>query len=270
MNDIAPFVIDDSSRPRITVRGPSGERFLQGFCTADVTKLESDGTCEAFFPTQKGRVLAYGVVAKDESGFEIALSATDGRPLLEHLHKYAAIEAVEVALSAGSPCFLELSTANAATPDGARRWPFAGGRLVEWRTERPSTAGLDAWDTFRIRHGIPLVGQDLTEKNIVQEAARTAWAVSFEKGCYLGQEPIARLDAMGHTNRELRVLELDAGAVPRPGDAVVFEGAAVGEVTSVAVTEAGTFALALLRTAANEPGTVVHVAGGDATVRAPT
>src|SRR5262249_28188768 len=72
-------------------------------------------------------------------------------------------------------------------------------------TMRGVVAGSIAdWEALRIEAGFPSYGVDITEDNLPQEVGRTSRCVSFNKGCYLGQEPIARLDSMGHTNRELR------------------------------------------------------------------
>jgi len=65
-------------------------------------------------------------------------------------------------------------------------------------------------ESLRIAAGFPHYGRDLTDEHLAQEVGRTAQCISFTKGCYLGQEPIARLDALGHTNRELRRLTTTA------------------------------------------------------------
>ena len=85
---------------------------------------------------------------------------------------------------------------------------------------------------------MPVYGVDLTDENLAQEAGRTASAISFTKGCYLGQEPIARIDAMGHVNRELRSLRIAGEAIPSAGARVFSDAAAsaaVGTITSAAI-----------------------------------
>lgn len=78
-------------------------------------------------------------------------------------------------------------------------------------------AGRQAFETIRIESGFPCYGIDLSDANLAQEAARTDRAISFQKGCYLGQEPIARLNAMGHVNRALASFTIDAPEVPPTG-----------------------------------------------------
>ena len=263
MNPPPDFRYDDSARPRLRVTGGAAARFLHGFCTADVERMAAGDCHEAFFPSDKGRVLGYGLISRHEDRFEVALFAESGDELLAHLNKYALFDPVDVEL-------LDVErTLVGGLEDGdvvVCRWPIAG--LVEVDS-RGGTAPEADWEGLRVSLGLPVVGVDLTDKNIVQEAARTASAVSFTKGCYLGQEPIARLDAMGHTNKELRVLTFDGNAAVRPGDAVTFEGAAAGQVTSVASQGGRTVALAILKTIANGEGTLVQTGGADAAVGLP-
>ncbi len=94
-------------------------------------------------------------------------------------------------------------------------------------------AGAQAFHARRIEAGLPLYGIDMTDQMLAQEAGRTQQAISFTKGCYLGQEPIARIDAVGHTNRQLQVLEKDAPELPEAGDEVHDpSGKPIGTVTS--------------------------------------
>ncbi len=129
-----------------------------------------------------------------------------------------------------------------------------------------AVAGTTAdWEALRIDAGFPTYGVDITDQNLPQEAARDARCLSFTKGCYLGQEPIARLDALGHTNRELRRLSLDTHQPPAAGTALldVAVDETVGTITSAATSPSGTgsVALAYLKTRWTAAGTRVRVAG---------
>jgi hypothetical protein len=113
---------------------------------------------------------------------------------------------------------------------------------------------------LRIEAGFPWFGVDLTAENLAQEAARTAAAISFKKGCYLGQEPIARIDALGHVNQELRRVRFATDAAPAPGTSLQDEdGRDAGRVTSSAASpvDGRGVALALLRRSHLAPGTAV-------------
>ncbi len=122
--------------------------------------------------------------------------------------------------------------------------------------------GATAAETLRIEAGVPRFGAELTGEVMPAEAGVVGRAVSFTKGCYIGQEPVARLHYRGHANRGLRTILVD-GAPPEPGATVSHDGRDVGRVTSAAVSPAlgRTVALAIVRREV-EPGQRVSV--GDA------
>jgi folate-binding protein YgfZ len=98
-------------------------------------------------------------------------------------------------------------------------------------------AGLDALEIRRIEAGIPRQGREITPENFPQEAGLDAGWISYTKGCYLGQETIARIHHMGHVNRSLCGLILEPGAdVPQPGGTLWLEEREVGRVTSAALS----------------------------------
>lgn len=110
---------------------------------------------------------------------------------------------------------------------------------------------------LRIRERFPIINQDMSIENMVPEAERNASAISYVKGCYLGQEPIARLDAMGHVNRALRCVESTAAAEKlRNLTLLNADDAAVGIVTSAASVADGAIGLAVVR--ANSINSVLH------------
>jgi folate-binding protein YgfZ len=100
-------------------------------------------------------------------------------------------------------------------------------------------AGSAAFHALRIEAGFPLCGVDITDANLAQEVDRTSQAISFSKGCYLGQEPIARIDALGHVNQQLRGIRLHAGPVPPTGTEITTADAdprQIGQITSAALS----------------------------------
>ncbi len=141
--------------------------------------------------------------------------------------------------------------------------------------------GPNDWLTaFRIALGWPIVGKEIGELNLAQEMVRDKSAISFTKGCYIGQETVARLDAMGHVNKTLAGLLLDLPAdQPIPSNAeleqllptgskITLDGKDLGLLGSVAYlpTMKRYVALAILRVFGNQPGTVVfdqHTREGD-------
>ena len=98
-------------------------------------------------------------------------------------------------------------------------------RLHQWLQSQGFLVGDAAtFEALRIEAGIPVYGRDVNPENLPQEIARDRQAISFTKGCYLGQETVARLDALGHVNKILRGLIFDAGPVPRIGTPLTSEG----------------------------------------------
>jgi folate-binding protein YgfZ len=134
-------------------------------------------------------------------------------------------------------------------------------------------AGSEAFEVLRIEAGTPIFGKDITDKNLPQEIGRDARAINFVKGCYLGQETVARLDALGHVNQMLLGLILAAGSPCPPAGSVVEDaGKRVGSVTSSAYSplRSAPIALAFIRTSHMAAGTSVQVAlpDGDARIAA--
>ena len=95
--------------------------------------------------------------------------------------------------------------------------------------------GSEELESLRIHERFPVIGQDMSNENLAPEAERNSIAVSYTKGCYLGQEPIARLDAIGHVNRALRVIELSGDCSRQEiigRSLLTADNAVVGTVTS--------------------------------------
>jgi len=132
-----------------------------------------------------------------------------------------------------------------------------GGRACGWQ----------AFETARIEAGIPRFGADMDETNIPLECGIERRAVTYSKGCYIGQEVINRIHSVGHVNRELRGLRLadDLKALPQRGDKLFHAGKEVGSVTSVVKSPAlkASIALGYVRREANQIDTelTLHAAG---------
>lgn len=109
----------------------------------------------------------------------------------------------------------------------AAAWAALPADVPRWTAER-----LEA---FRIEVGVPRLGVDVDDATIPQEAFLERDAVSFTKGCFVGQELVCRIDTRGHVNRYLRRLDIAGGTVPPAGAAVIVDGRERGVVTSAAV-----------------------------------
>jgi folate-binding protein YgfZ len=137
----------------------------------------------------------------------------------------------------------------------------AGWHWNHWTERGAAPAGLRAEEALRVEAGTPVYGKDVTDANLAPEVGRTAQAISYTKGCYLGQEPIVRLRDLGHVNRVLTGLRVE-GSEPVPQGAKLWrDGKEAGQVTSPALSPAlGTaIALAYVRRGSSDPGTALEV-----------
>ena len=125
-----------------------------------------------------------------------------------------------------------------------------------------------ALESARLEAGTPLFGLDITPDNLPQEVARDTRAISFTKGCYLGQETVARIDTIGHVNRLLVGLKFSGPDVPAAGTAVLAADQPIGQVTSAAWSPrlAAPLALAYIRRAHAKPGSQLTSSTGPAEV----
>jgi folate-binding protein YgfZ len=140
--------------------------------------------------------------------------------------------------------------------DAVTAWVAACGLRVGARAEL---------EVLRIEAGVPAQGVDIDESTIPQEAFLERDAVSFTKGCFIGQELVCRIDTRGHVNRFLRRLAITGAAVPAAGADVRLDGKAVGAVTSAASVpgEDRVVALAMLRREVEPPVAVTVAVDGD-------
>ena len=140
--------------------------------------------------------------------------------------------------------------------------------------EELATAGVVAcpdavWHAVRLESGLPLLGVDFDRTTLPQEVNRDRQAISFTKGCYLGQETIARIDALGHVNKKLVRLRFStARTIPRPGNVLRVGGEKVGIATSTCWSPQlkAPLALAMIRRGHNQPGCELESDSGQACV----
>jgi tRNA-modifying protein YgfZ len=145
----------------------------------------------------------------------------------------------------------------------------SGGRVAGHLQSIGHELGLEklddeSYEVLRIEAGTPVFGRDVTERNFPQEIGRDDRAINFVKGCYLGQETVARIDALGHVNQILKGLQLEPDAPgAEPGSVLEADGAHAGFVTSSAVSPGWkrAIALAMVRTSLARPGVRLVVKG---------
>lgn len=278
INDVALFDVGD--RVQIEVTGRDRLKFLHNFCTNEIKKLQPGQGCEAFVTSIQGKALGHIFVFAEAESLWIESVAGSAAPLIAHFDRYLITEDLRLTdRSADFTEFLLTGPRAAALLEQlgvpvthlplnghaqfhAANLPLRSVRRVDWleiptwllSVARPNAdlvrqrltddgaapAGQETFHALRIAAAFPLYGIDITDEQLVQEVARTSQAISFTKGCYLGQEPIARIDTMGHVNRELRRLKFSnqVDNLLQPG-AVIFnqrtpEAKQIGQITSSA------------------------------------
>jgi folate-binding protein YgfZ len=259
----------------IWVEGPDAGGFLQGLLSNDITALDRGGACAALILDAKGHIQTEARVHRGGDDTYTLLTRPElGGLVAEILHRFHFSEDLEII---GPEEVDRLTVAGGAAIPGPEGQVVVPGLLpgtVDLVVDEPRAAiallAIDeappeALELARIAAGVPLVGVDTGPLTLVQEVGLDDGAVSFEKGCYLGQETVARVAFRGRVNRRLRGLAL---AAPAPVGAVLTsEGREVGTLTSVGVTaDLGAIGLAVIRHEV-EPGGRVDVEGGDAPAR---
>ncbi len=274
----------------IDLRGEDRVRFLQGMITNDVEKLAVGQGCHAAILTTKGKLLADFVVAKHSDRLAIEIDASLVDKIRAHLDKHIIMDDVELAAVTAPVRGVYGDDAAAAIAratglDVAALPPYAfvlGERVGVVRTPELGIPGyhvfgeakLDGeplddagFEERRIEAGTPRYGVDMGEDRLPIEAGITD-AVSFDKGCYLGQEVIARATNLGHINRRLVGLVLDGD--PRPSGTKLSAATKpeAGWITSsVRSRRLGkTIALGYVHRTLWEPGTQLAVDGGGAAI----
>ena len=291
--------LDAGPRPTVLVRGPDAQRFIDGFTTAAIGPLEPGSGTEGFFADAKGQVLALAAVLRTDDGVWIDTFPGGSVSLAEHLERYHIRERLEIVDATATRANIVVVGPTAAGMIGAligmpvptRPWghvqsaiggvavavvtvPWAGpgGVLVQaaGADRLPLVMALEAagcaaaqpatLEQLRIAAGWP-APCDIPAKTLPQELGRGAAAISFTKGCYLGQETVARLDALGHVNR--RLVGLAAEQPLAAGEAVRAAGVECGVITSAGPTgRAGAWlGLAMLPVKAYKGAAAVDVGG---------
>jgi folate-binding protein YgfZ len=259
----------------IWVEGPDAASFLQGLLSNDVEGLAPGAACAALILDAKGHVRADVRVHADGDGaFTLVLRPGLADEVAATLERYHFSEDLEIL--GPEPTDLVTLTGAAGMPPGLTAvavpgsLPGAVDLVVDDAAAALASLGVEeappeALELARIAAGVPVVGVDTGAATLVQEAGLQEEAVSFSKGCYLGQETVARIAFRGHVNRSLRGLAL--GAPAAVGAALTRDGREVGRLTSTGVApDLGPIGLAVIR-AEVAIGSSVDVEGSEAPAR---
>jgi tRNA-modifying protein YgfZ len=275
------------ARGLLRLTGKDRLKFLHRVSTQKVDGLPAGAAVHAAFLDVKGHVVAdaIAVLRADEAILDVEPAALE--PLRAHLVRYVVMDQVKVedvsaafrVVPAFGPAGKDLARGRA--PASAVAWESArqGAPVLEVMLPAPEAQafreGLVAagatplsgedLEALRVLGGIARFGADLDTTRLPMEAALVATAVSFEKGCYLGQEIVARGTFRGQIQKGLVQLTLPPGTAP--GAPLTAGGKEVGVVTSAAETPEGRIGLAYLRRAHWNEGERLTAAGGEAVVR---
>ena len=201
------------------VAGPDAEDYLQRMLSNDVTAGE---LVDALLLTPRGRLIAPLRVWR--RGPEELLLLTE--PELGEVVRAALLRS---RFAARCEVELEEHTSSVLCGEAEGLPGEIPGTVEVVDSAVQSTVGADELERARIEAGVPAWGKELDDSVLPAEAGLDETHISFTKGCYPGQEPVARLRHRGHVNRRLRVLDVESA---RPGDEIELEGKAVGRVTS--------------------------------------
>jgi folate-binding protein YgfZ len=218
--------VDVAARERSYVRvaGPDAADYLQRMVSNDVEALQVGGSCPALLLTSKARVIAPLVVwRRGDEDYLLLTEPELGEPVRALLTRMRLRAQCEIGLEQHTSL---LVFGGAGIDTG-----FPGAREV-LDSELEPTIAADEVERRRIEARVPRWGRELDERVLPAEAGLDETHISFSKGCYPGQEPVARLHYRGKANRGLRVLELRD--VPEYDAELVHEGKVVGRVTSAA------------------------------------
>ncbi len=236
-----------TNRDVVTVKGADAESYLQGQCSQDVAALAVGGQTDTLLCSPEGKVVVLSrVVRIDDAVFDLDVAHGFGDIALERLNRFKLRSKVDITLAprpevrirgAGVDLVLRrglgidvedlVRQGRIGQLRGCRlmpvRWNGTGG--VDIIGPEPGSlvpdgcewCDVEAWEALRVEAGIPEMGSELDGRTIAAEAGLVERTVSFTKGCYTGQELVARLEARGNrVARRLRGVVLDAAATTAP------------------------------------------------------
>ena len=295
-----------SSRSRVELTGADRVQFLNSFCTNDIKRLAIGDGCEAFLTNHQGKTVGHVLVRVQQGdSLVLDTSPEQAATIIQHFERFVISDRVEFhdrtaatgeLLVAGNDARRVLSAVGLdslpvyrwqhtlATVQGrqvvVQKVDYVGEDSYFLTTKAEDLAAIQVAlttagavlcdvatvDAARIEAGFPLFGADITNDNLPQEINRNQQAISFTKGCYLGQETVARIDAMGHVNRLLAHVKFTTAEIPSPGTELFAADKPVGKVTSACWSPKFEcpLAFALVRRGQAKPGTQLTSAIGPA------
>jgi folate-binding protein YgfZ len=245
---VTPFWVE-VARDVVRVSGPDAVTFLQGQISQDVAALAVGSSAWSFVLQPQGKVDAwFRVTRTGDDELVLDVDGGFGESLVTRLERFKLRTKADFELVADWRCLAvrgvpQPASAQLDPPERAivceSGWEGVDGfDLLGPSPEPPEGVAegtREQYESLRIECGVPAMGRELTERTIPAEAGVVDRSVSFTKGCYTGQELVARIDSRGgNVPRRLRGLILDGDAVPADGTPLRIEGDEVGVITSAA------------------------------------
>jgi len=289
---------DVSHQGLIAVRGPDGETFLQGQLTCDVRRVTAEQSLIGAYCTPKGRALACVRVFSHEQSYYLELPQSLVEPTLNRLRKYVMRAKTELVDASDATGRIGIAGPQAARLLGERglisdqamapnavqqthhltiirlpgpipRFELHGPALElaeVWQALSPDVApvGTDAWRLLAILAGTPVVYPETVEAFVPQMLNLHALdGISFKKGCYTGQEIVARAHYLGKLKRGMVLARVDSPTLPRPGDPLFSSDAdskqSIGQVVDAARHPDGGYAVLAVALLEMANGGILHL-----------
>ncbi len=294
-------IFDLGWRAKLLITGPDRTRWLNGMVSNNIRDLAPGHGVYSFFLNPQGHILGDMYVYNRGDSMILDTDVAQAERIASKLKRYIIMDKVEIddasptfsAIGLHGPKSLEVLRAagldvpelapleiknvgwhDASMPlvrtlqDGYEIWAGADNAYGVWESLLKSggvAVGSEALEIWRILSGIPRYEQDIRERDLPQET-RQEQALSFTKGCYIGQEIVERIRSRGAVHRILTGFRFH-GAPPVPGTKIEKDGREVGEITSVTtVPSIGAIGLGYVRREAGGPGTTLHIGGTEATI----
>jgi tRNA-modifying protein YgfZ len=282
----------------LKISGEDALPFLQGQFTQDLKTLGQTSTRYGLWLNQKGKVLADSFILNAAGGgFWILSYFSPAAVIRERLESYIIADDVEIedqtdawsgitVIGDGGPGWLRergidvSETGSCEKSDGELIWSGrrAASKCWDWLMPAEKAAAVDLGgalllsdeelESIRIEDGIPAVPREVGPGDLPNEAGLERDAISYAKGCYLGQEVMARLKAMGQVRRRLVRVRGVAPAPEARATSLFFGDKRVGELRSAVRTEAGWVGFAMVNTSGLTPAAVLSLSlAGTADIR---
>jgi folate-binding protein YgfZ len=280
--------IDLSDRGKILVTGVDRKRLLHAMTTNHIEQLAPGEGCYAYFLSAQGRILADVNVLCRSDSLMLDTEPETREKIFEHLDRFIIADDVTLEDATDSIATIAVEGPRAAdlverlglSSEVAAKFSLSGGGgylifvpvserahiIAELESAGAVAVDRQSFDVVRIEHGKPRYGQDLSERFLAQEANQSQ-ALSFSKGCYLGQEIVERVRSRGQVHRMLMPIEIEGTAVPEAGTKFGDATGTIAEITSAALSPrlGKVVALAYVRADKAKPG--AEIQAGETAIR---